>query len=70
MSFYNLKIVSSGNRLELYKYSKYQKQGFKSNNSKGRKGKGSNTINKEKNRKEVLIRARNNIIRLVNSIVI
>jgi hypothetical protein len=66
MSFYNLKIVSSGNRLELYKYSKYQKQGFKSNNSKGRKGKGSNTINKEKNRKEVLIRARNNIIRLVN----
>ena len=63
--FYNLKMVSSGHRLEIYKYSIAQEIGRPSNNHTGRRGKG--ITNKEKNRREVLNRARNSIIRLVNS---
>jgi hypothetical protein len=66
MTFYNLKIISSGNRMELYKYSMYQMQAFKGHNKKGRKGNENRIQNKDKNRREVLNRARNNIIRLAN----
>lgn len=62
--WFNLKTIYSGDRVEVYKYSIAQERGFQGRNKTGRKGKG--MTNKEKNRKEVLNRARNNIIRLVN----
>lgn len=63
-TWFNLKTIQSGDRIEVYKYSVAQERGFEGRNKTGRKGKG--MTNKEKNRKEVLNRARNNIIRLVN----
>jgi hypothetical protein len=62
--YFNLKVIQSGNRIEVYKYSKANEKGFAGNNKTGRKGKGMADI--EKNRREVLNKARNNIIRLVN----
>ena len=62
--YFNLKVIQSGDRIEIYKYSIANKKGFEGKNKTGRKGKG--MADKEKNRREVLNRARNNIIRLVN----
>lgn len=62
---YNLKVIQSRNRLEVYRYSVPQVKG-KGNNHNGRKGKSDCSKKVEKNRKEVLNKARNNIIRLVN----
>lgn len=64
--YVNLKIIESGDRLEVYKYSRAYEKGKPTNNENGRKGKGRKAPNKEKNRRETLIKARNNIIRLVN----
>jgi hypothetical protein len=63
-TYYNLKAIRSGDRLEVYKYSKAQERGFEGKNKAGRKGKGK--ADKERNRREVLNKARNQIIRLVN----
>ena len=65
MSSYNLKFIQSGNRLEVYRYSIPQTLG-ESNNNAGRKGKSDKPKKTEKNRREVLYKARNNIIRLAN----
>jgi hypothetical protein len=62
--YFNLKVIQSGNRIEVYKYSKANEKGFNGNNKTGRKGKG--IANTCKNRREVLNKARNQIIRLVN----
>lgn len=69
---YNKKIISSGDRLEVYKYNSYQVTGRESRNETGRAGKedideDTKAQNKVKSRKEVLYKARNNIIRLVKS---
>lgn len=62
--YFNLKVIQSGDRVEVYKYSKAQEKGFEGKNKTGRKGKGmADTV---KNRREVLNKSRNNIIRLVN----
>ncbi len=63
--YYNLKFVQSGDRLEVYHYSLAQEREFEGKNPKGRKGKAEGE-KKMKNRREVLNRARNQIIRLVN----
>lgn len=63
-TFYNLKAIQSGERIEIYKYSIAQEINHKGRNGTGRNGKGN--TNKEKNRRETLNKARNNIIRLVN----
>ena len=73
-SLYNLKIISSGgNRLEIYKVSRYaiRTQG-ESNNKEGRRGKDTiSEVQKEENtkksRKTNLTNTRNNIIRLIKS---
>lgn len=62
--FYNLKKIVSGDRIEIYKYSIAQEINHKGRNKTGRKGKGKAKM--EKNRKEVLNKARNMIIRLAN----
>lgn len=62
--YVNLKTITSGDRIEVYKYSKAFMKGHEGKNKVGRKGKG--VANKKKNRREVLNRARNKIIRLVN----
>lgn len=62
--FYNLKEIQSGDRVEIYKYTVAQEYGFEGNNKTGRKGKGKAKV--EKNRRETLYKARNNIIRMVN----
>lgn len=64
VTWFNMKVIQSGERLEVYKYSKAQERGFEGKNKTGRKGKGN--ADKVKNRKEALNRARNQIIRLVN----
>lgn len=69
---YNQKIIASGERLEVYKYNSYQVVGRESKNETGRAGKEDldeeiKIQNKEKSRKEVLYKARNNIIRLIKS---
>lgn len=73
MNLYNLKLIKSGNRLELYKINNYAvTQDKESNNKQGRKGKNQvpeeqKQVNSKKRRKETLINARNNIIRLIKS---
>ena len=66
---YNLKVIKSNNRLEVYKYQMPQREGIKGHNNNGRKGSsGNGSLNKEAkevNRKKVLYRARNEIIRLI-----
>lgn len=62
--FYNVKEIYSGDRVEVYKYSVAQEYNYEGNNKAGRKGKGKSNV--EKNRKETLNKARNNIIRLIN----
>ena len=66
---YNLKIIKSNDRLEVYKYQLPQREGAKGNNSNGRKGNSGKGVldreSKEINRKKVLYRARNKIIRLI-----
>lgn len=64
-SFFNIKVIQSGDRMELFKYSLSQVKGFESRNKNGRKGNGGMT-NKIKNRRETLNRDRNTIIRLAN----
>lgn len=64
--YYNLKLIECGNRIEIYRYSIAQEYGFEGKNKAGRKGIKNGMANKEKNRREVLNRARNQIIRLVN----
>lgn len=64
--YYNFKAVYSGKRLETYHYSLAQERGYEARNKNGRKGKSESTKDKEKNRREVLNRARNKIIRLIN----
>lgn len=69
---YNQKIITSGDRLEVYKYNSYQVIGRESKNETGRAGKEeldeeTKIQNKIKSRKEVLYKARNNIIRLIKS---
>lgn len=72
---YNLKIISSGeNRIEIYKVNNYSiLKGNKSKNSNGRKGTKRNNLSEEKkeiqykNRRFTLNKARNNIIRLIQS---
>ena len=69
---YNLKVVKSGKRLEVFKYSLPIREGIESNNKEGRRGKRELTeeekkFNKERKRKETLFNARNNIIRLIAS---
>lgn len=68
---YNTKIIESGERLEIYKYQGYIIIGEKSNNSEGRRGKTELTKeqkeeNSSRRRKETLVNARNNIIRLIS----
>lgn len=63
-SFYNLKIISSGDRMELYHYTGNQSYGFEPRNKTGRKGKGK--ANNIQNKKDNLNRARNKIIRYAN----
>ena len=61
---YNLKIVKSGDRTELYKYKSFLKIGSECNNKNGRKG---DEVTKEKkiiNKRVNLSRSRNKIIRL------
>ena len=69
---YNLKIVKSGKRLEVFKYSLPIKNGIESKNKNGRKGKSEisdeqKKLNKENRRKQTLYNSRNNIIRLISS---
>lgn len=69
---YNQKIIQSGDRLEIYKYQSYQREGGESKNNKGRRGKEELTQEqKEKNKiqgkKQNLYKARNNIIRLISA---
>lgn len=63
-TWFNLKTIYSGDRVEVYKYSIPQERGYEGKNKSGRKGKG--MADKDKNRREVLNRARNNIVRLIN----
>lgn len=68
--FYNTKVVSSGKRLEVYKYTCLIPEGRESNNKEGRRGKEEVTQdqkekNSEQRRKETLNNARNNIVRLI-----
>lgn len=63
-TYFNLKTIQSGNRIEIYKYSRAHERGFQGKNKTGRKGKG--IADKEKNRRETLNKARNQVIRLVN----
>ena len=68
---YNIKLIKSGNRLEVYKYQAYISTGEKSNNQEGRKGKNhlsqeQKEQNKTRARKETLVNARNNINRLIS----
>lgn len=66
MPRYNLKIIESNDRLEVYRYNAPILQEH-CNNRDGRKGKVERSERKvEKNRKETLNNARNEIIRLVN----
>ena len=62
---YNIKFVQSRDRLEVYRYGLPQVIGRKGNNQSGRNGKGGGA-KVEKNRRETLNKARNQIIRLVN----
>lgn len=69
-TLYNTKFIQSGERLEVYKYRAYLKQGGESRNKEGRKGrqtvseedKKNNTIN---SRRQNLNNAKNKINRLV-----
>ena len=69
---YNQKIIKSGERLEVYKYQSYQREGGKSKNNKGRRGKvevscEQKEMNSIQSKKQNLYKARNNIIRLISA---
>ena len=69
---YNTKIIKSGERLEVYKYSCYIPEGKETKNKEGRRGKKEiskeqKKINKINSRKQTLYNARNTIIRLISS---
>ena len=69
---YNKKIIISGKKLEIYNYSDLLVLGEKSKNNEGRKGKKDlskeqKNINHDRARKDTLVKARNNIIRLIAS---
>ena len=61
---YNLKIVRSGDRTELYKYNSFLKVGTECNNKNGRKSEEVTNENKIINKRVNLNRSRNKIIRL------
>ena len=68
--FTNLKIIHSGERLEIFKVNNYMITSGKCNNATGRRGKAELTkeqkVNNSKhNRKQTLQQARNDIIRLI-----
>lgn len=73
ITVYNLKLIQSGNRLELYKVSNYLiREKGESNNKQGRGGKEEvgkeeKAKNSKRNRKTALTNTRNNIIRLIKS---
>ena len=58
-------MVHSGDRTELYHYQLAQQRGNQARNQNGRKGNANVETDKQKNRRQVLNTARNNIIRLV-----
>lgn len=66
MNHYNLKFIESGNRLEIYRYDKGIVTDRGCNNQNGRIGKEGKEKMTDKNRRETLNKARNQIIRLVN----
>jgi len=61
---FQTKYVISGNVIEQYTYEKNQFKGFESRN---KKGKNKNGLNKEENRINTLSRARKKVIRSINS---
>lgn len=67
---YNKKVIKSGDRLEIYNYNCYLREGMDGHNEGGRggtTGEGAATEEaKEENRKKTLYRARNNIVRLIS----
>ena len=68
--FTNLKIIHSGERLEIFKVNNYIITSGKCNNATGRRGKAElskeqKANNSKHNRKQTLQQARNNIIRLI-----
>lgn len=73
MDLYNLKIIRSGKRLEIYKINNYAViRNRESNNKDGRKGKNDisdkdKETNSKNNRKQTLNKARNEIIRLIKA---
>lgn len=70
---YNTKIVTTDDRVEIYKMNNYVvKEGHQSSNKNGRGGKKeineeTKEYNKERSRKTTLTNARNNIIRLIKA---
>lgn len=70
---YNTKIITTDDRVEIYKINNYVvKEGHQSNNKNGRGGKKeideeTKEFNKERSRKTTLTNARNNIIRLIKA---
>lgn len=71
--FYNVKIVTTDDRVEIYKVNNYViKEGNESKNRNGRRGKGElneneKEVNSKRGRKTTLVNARNNIIRLIKA---
>ena len=67
MSFYDKKVIISGNVIEVYEYEKSVHFGYKDTrkNSKGR-GSIASADDKEKNREKVLSRARKDLRRIIN----
>ena len=68
--FTNLKIIKSGDRLEIFKVNNYIITSGKANNETGRRGKAElskeqKANNSKHNRKQTLQQARNDIIRLI-----
>ena len=64
---YNLKIIRSGNRVELYKYNSFLKIGSECTNKNGRKSDEATNERKIINKRLNLNRSRNKIIRLCSS---
>lgn len=70
-TIYNTKFISSGDRLEIYKYKGYIRKGGSSRNTEGRRGKKEisdeeKAINHKNSRLRNLNNAKNNIVRIVS----